>query len=76
MSVTAVSAPPELLTVRQVAARLGCSPRHVNRLADTSLMPAPVRLGTLVRWRAAEIESWIAGGCRPVRSLMGQGVAR
>jgi excisionase family DNA binding protein len=52
-----------LLDVRAVAALLQCSPRHVYRLADTGRMPAPVRLGALVRWRRAELTDWLAAGC-------------
>jgi excisionase family DNA binding protein len=56
-----------LLDVRAVAQLLGCSPRHVYRLADAGKMPAPVRLGALVRWPRAAIEDWIAAGCPVVR---------
>jgi len=51
-----ISALPELLDVRGVAALLGCSPRHVYRLADVGKMPAPVRLGR-----------WCGGGGPPCR---------
>jgi excisionase family DNA binding protein len=54
-----------LLDVRDVAARLNCSPRHVYRMADGGQMPAPVRLGALVRWRRQDLDAWLAGGCRP-----------
>ncbi|MCC7291464.1 MAG: helix-turn-helix domain-containing protein [Phycisphaerales bacterium] len=52
-----------LFTVQQVADLLGCSTRHVRRLADRAAMPAPVRLGSLVRWRGDQIEQWIMAGC-------------
>lgn len=56
--------PAELLDVRAVAALLGgCSTRHVYRLADAGRMPRPVKLGSLVRWRRAELEAWINAGC-------------
>ncbi|MFZ1007221.1 MAG: helix-turn-helix domain-containing protein [Candidatus Sulfotelmatobacter sp.] len=59
-----------LLDVKAVAALLGgCSTRHVRRLADAGKMPAPVRLLTLLRWRRAEIDQWIAGGCKPIRHV-------
>lgn len=59
----------ELLDVKMVAALLGgCSLRHVYRLSDAGRMPAPVRLGALVRWRRAELTAWLQGGCQPVRS--------
>ena len=56
-----------LLNLREVAATLGCSPRHVERLADRGDMPRPVRLGALVRWSSMEIRDWIARGCPPER---------
>ena len=59
----------DLVTIRTVAAMLGeCSIRHVRRLADSGRMPAPVKLGALIRFRRVEIEQWIANGCRPIRS--------
>src|SRR5262249_46327756 len=65
-SLAHAAAPPSLLDVRAVAALLGCSPRHVYRLADAGRMPAPVRLGALVRWRRQDLDAWLADGCRPV----------
>ena len=76
MSTSAVSAPSDLLNVRQVAARLGCSPRHVYRLSDAGRMPIPVKLGVLVRWRAADLDAWISGGCKPVRHVAAKGGGR
>ncbi len=61
----------ELLDVKSVAALLDCSPRHVYRLTDTGRMPPAVRLGSLVRWRKAEVLDWISAGCPPIRSAKG-----
>jgi excisionase family DNA binding protein len=47
---------------------LGCSKRHVYRLADSGRMPRPVKLGSLIRWPRAVIEKWIADGCPIVRN--------
>jgi excisionase family DNA binding protein len=58
---------PDLLSVREVAERLGCSPRHVYRLSDGGLMPRPLKLGALVRWSRKSIEQWIASGCPSCR---------
>ena len=58
----------ELLDVRGVAAMLGCSPRHVYRLADTGRMPRPIKLGALIRWRRTELADWLEAGCPAVRS--------
>ncbi len=58
---------PELLDVRQVAALLTCSPKHVYRMVDAGKMPAPLKLGSATRWRQAEVLEWIRDGCRRVR---------
>jgi len=55
--------PAALLNVHQVAELLGCSVRHVYRLAETGRMPKPAKLGALVRWPQRAIESWVADGC-------------
>jgi len=68
---------PEKVTGRRlgdveiVAAKLDCSTRHIYRLADGGRMPAPVRLGALVRWDLDEIDEWISQGCPPVRNVKG-----
>ena len=61
----------QLLDVQAVAEILGCSPRHVYRLSDAGRMPAPVKLGSLVRWPAAAIQDWVVSGCKPVRQVKG-----
>jgi excisionase family DNA binding protein len=66
----AVSA--ELLVIRDVCALLGgCSTRHIYRLADGGRMPAPVRLGALLRWRRGELMEWLNSGCPVVRAARG-----
>jgi excisionase family DNA binding protein len=57
-----------LLGVREVAALLGCSARHVYRMADAGRMPRPLKLGQLVRWRRGELLAWIDDGCPAVRT--------
>ena len=52
-----------LLTVPYVAEMCGVAPETVRRLTDRGAMPKPVRLGRAVRYRLAEIESWITDGC-------------
>ena len=52
-----------LADVRQIAALLKCSARHVYRLSDAGKMPRPVKLGYLVRWNRRAVEAWIADGC-------------
>ena len=57
-----------LLNVKEVAAVLGCSERHVYRLSDGGRMPRPVKLGALVRWRRHNVLDWIDSGCKPART--------
>jgi excisionase family DNA binding protein len=52
--------PPLLLSVRDVAALLGCSPRHVYRLADGGRFPKPIKLGALVRWPRSAVLEFVA----------------
>lgn len=63
--------PSDLMTIQSVAIDKlgGCSTRHVRRLSDSGMMPAPMKLGALIRFRRADIEAWIAGGCKPVRAV-------
>jgi predicted DNA-binding transcriptional regulator AlpA len=57
----------ELLDVNGVSSLGIGSTRHIYRLSDAGRMPAPVKLGALVRWRRREIMDWIAAGCPAVR---------
>ena len=44
-----------LLNIKQVAEALGCCPRMVQILVARGELPAPLRLGRLVRWRDEDI---------------------
>jgi excisionase family DNA binding protein len=61
------AAVPTALNVKQVAAMLGVSVRHVYRMTDGGLMPRPIKLGGLNRWSRKEIEDWFQAGARPIR---------
>lgn len=73
---TPAAAPAKLLDVEHVADMLGCSRRHVYRLSDAGKMPAPVRLGSLVRWNRSVLEDWLAAGCPAVRNVSAKGGSR
>jgi len=66
VSKTATTTQPLMLNVKEVAAMLRCSTRHVTRLEETGQMPPAVRLGRLCRWNRTVIEEWIAAGCPAV----------
>lgn len=55
---------PELLTIRELARVLKLSPRSIWRLVKNHQLPAPVRIGGSIRWRADDITHWIGDGCR------------
>ena len=60
----AAAAPRQpLLTVKDIAALLGCTTRTVWRLRDSGGMPQPLKAGAMVRWRSEDIERWIQAGC-------------
>lgn len=52
-----------LLDIEAVAEWLGCSPRHVDRMARAGRMPKPLRLGALRRWDRAVVKKWLDAGC-------------
>ena len=56
-----------MIDVDAVAGLLGCSSRHVRRMADSGAMPRPIHLGRLVRWRRADVDQWLAAGCPSCR---------
>ena len=53
----------KLIDDEAVAAMLGCSTRHVARMARTGLMPKALRLGKLRRWSRPAIVEWVDRGC-------------
>jgi len=55
---TSLPAGDRWLTAREVAARLGCSPRYVYANADD--FPFTRRAGALVRFSATGLEHWLA----------------
>ena len=60
-----------MVDVACFAGLLGVSTRHVRRLADAGRCPAPVRLGSCVRWPRAAVEAWIDAGCPNCRKRSG-----
>jgi predicted DNA-binding transcriptional regulator AlpA len=47
--------PDSLLDEKAVAALLNIAPRTVWRLRDAGHLPAPVKIGSLIRWRRSAI---------------------
>jgi predicted DNA-binding transcriptional regulator AlpA len=56
---TAPSFPPDLCSAETLAHRLDCSVSTVHSYVRRGLLPKPLRLGDLVRWRWAVVERFI-----------------
>lgn len=52
-----------LVSAEKLAELLDISIRTLWRLRAAGKLPAPVRLGGSVRWRAQEVRAWIERGC-------------
>ena len=55
---TTTSQPAKLMTIEEVAERLGVSVRHVRRLVHERRIPF-IKWGHLLRFDPDEIEAWI-----------------
>lgn len=48
----------ELLTVKEVAEKMKCSPKHIYSLIKRGKFPAQVKIGGSSRWKSSDIKSW------------------
>jgi excisionase family DNA binding protein len=55
---------PELMSIDQLAPRLGITVRHVRRLVGEKRVPY-LKVGGLVRFDPGEISAWLAESCHP-----------
>lgn len=49
-----------MVDAKEIAAFMGCSPKHIRRLADDGRMPRSIKIGRLHRWHRQDIEKWLA----------------
>lgn len=54
---------PVVVTARQLAIMLQVSKRTLFRMRSAGRLPAPLRVGGVVRWRLQDVQNWIANGC-------------
>jgi len=59
MTTTTSDSPQEWFSPAALAKHLDISLRHLWRLRDSGHLPAPVRLGRLVRWRRSAVERFL-----------------
>ncbi len=55
---------PKLLTMNELAERLGVTPRHVRRLVADRRVPF-LRVGRFIRFDPAQIVTWLASSRVP-----------
>jgi predicted DNA-binding transcriptional regulator AlpA len=56
-----------LISPQELATRWGCSTKHIGRLVDRKAIPAPIKLGSLIRWSVVTIENFEEGRGNPRR---------
>jgi excisionase family DNA binding protein len=61
---------PQLLTIEQLAAHLGVTPRHIRRLIAERRIPH-LKVGRFVRFDPADVSTWLRGTTRPAGGLRG-----
>jgi predicted DNA-binding transcriptional regulator AlpA len=64
--------PRRLIDAKEAGRILGMSWRSVHRHADAGRIPPGYKLGALRRWDAAELDAFIANGCKLVRPARGR----
>ena len=52
--------PPDYVSAQTLAYRLDCSRSTVDDYVRRGLLPGPIRVGRMQRWRWSDIETWIA----------------
>ena len=65
-----------LIDKHAVAAKYDADPRSIVRWADAGIIPHGIKLGSLRKWDADEIDAHIAAGCPRVRPLKSKGGGR
>lgn len=49
----------DLITKAELAKRFGFCERTITRMVERGRLPAPVQIGSQVRWRVVDIEQWL-----------------
>ena len=55
-----MTTPPSFLTAKDLARTFQISTRTVRRWQRAGDLPPPLRIGGSLRWRAADLEAWLA----------------
>ena len=62
------AAMPALLTIQELAQALKVSTRTVETLIRTNRAPCFIRIGRARRWRAEDIDAWLAKEANSIQS--------
>lgn len=55
--------PNRLLNKRDIADLLQSCVSRIDKMMANGTIPAPIKIGTSVRWKPEVIDGWIAAGC-------------
>ncbi len=51
------------LTIKEASAYCKISESNFYKLNRKGLVPKPVKIGTILRWRKSDLVAWVAAGC-------------
>lgn len=66
----------QLLTAKELGARLSLSKRQVFRLNSCGKLPSPIRIGGSVRWAESTVAQWLKAGAPDRKSFEAMQQAR
>ena len=52
----------------ELAATLRVSSKTITRWHQNGQLPPGIRIGSTLRWESAQLQRWLAAGCRPMLS--------
>lgn len=59
----------KLLTAKELAKMFSTSVRSIWRYRAAGMLPKELTLGSSIRWRHSDIESWLGMGCPDVKTF-------
>lgn len=65
-----------LVNANQLAEMLAISVRHVWRMKSSGKLPAPIKMGSCVRWKLQHINDWISMGCPSLEDFENRKIAK
>jgi len=67
---------PDFVSRETLAYRLDCSPGLIDDYVTKGLLPRPLSIGNLVRWRWVDVEGFILAESKPSHGELGPNACR